>query len=33
MGKSRFTEAQIVSILNVVEADIKIDDLCSEHGI
>jgi putative transposase len=33
MKKTKFTETQIVSILNKQEAGIKISDLCREYGI
>lgn len=33
MKKSRFTETQIVSILNEVESGIKVNDVCRKHGI
>lgn len=33
MKKSRFTEAQIVSILKKQEAGISVADICREHGI
>ena len=33
MKKSRFTEIQIVTILNEVEAGIKVSDVCRKHGI
>ena len=33
MKKSRFSETQIVSILNEVEAGLKIDAVCRKHGI
>jgi putative transposase len=33
MKKSRFTETQIISILNKAEQGHKIVDLCREHGI
>jgi len=33
MKKSRFTEAQIVSILKQVEAGRTVKEVCREHGI
>lgn len=33
MKKSRFTETQIISILNEQEQGIKVSDLCRKHGI
>jgi putative transposase len=33
MKKSKFSEAQIVSILKQAEDGMKVPDLCREHGI
>ena len=33
MKKSRFSETQIVSILNEVEAGLKVDEVCRKNGI
>lgn len=33
MKKTRFTEAQIIGILNEQEQGVKVADLCRKHGI
>lgn len=33
MGKSRFTESQIIAILNEADAGMKVKDICRQHGI
>jgi len=33
MRKSRYTESQIIAILNEVENGIKVDDVCRQHGM
>lgn len=33
MRKSKFSESQIVGILNEVEAGLKVSDVCRKHGI
>ena len=33
MKKSRFTDSQILAVLNKAESGIPVPDLCREHGI
>ena len=33
MKKTRFTEAQIIGILNEQEQGVKVPDICRKHGI
>lgn len=33
MKKTRFTEKQIIAVLEEAEASMKVQDLCREHGI
>ncbi len=33
MKTGRFSESQIIAILKQLEAGIKVDDICREHGI
>jgi len=33
MEKTRFTESQIISILNQLESGLRLADICREHGI
>jgi putative transposase len=33
MKKTRFTEAQIIGILNEQDQGMKVSDLCRKHGI
>ena len=33
MKKSRFSETQIINILNQAKSGVPVDDICREHGI
>jgi putative transposase len=33
MRKSRFSEAQVVSILKETDAGMKVADVCRQHGV
>ena len=33
MKKSKFTDSQIIAILNQAEAGTPVPDLCREHGV
>ena len=33
MKKSRFTDSQVIAILNEAESGVRVPDLCREHGM